>query len=270
MCNALTTFHARQGRDCIHKLQNSAATPVPVVQTCKDGQCVPKEHATSSSSRTIDASNPFDIHSKLSQWRACQQLKSFETQVDMFHHDEQEHWYWVFRVREVHWSLSRLEEDLLAANNEVPRLCPDDLCMKPEDQILWEYHSLEASYNKAQRAKSPEVTCEWYLAVWKEWAHIPDRQCNCIINRQRERSWLELAYSQARAEVETRCAASGHDLVPQLTLGSSSLHKSPISNPDIHVHSHMQWKCTPGSPRYLGTPRKRGTSLKCRRVLCIM
>jgi hypothetical protein len=114
--------------------------------------------------------------------------------------------------------LSHFKEDLLAAKEEVQRLCPDDVCVKPEDQILWEFHSLEASYNKAQRANPPEVTCEWDLAGWKDWAPIPDRQGNCIGKRQREIYWLQLAYSQARAEAEAHCVASGRDLVPQLTL----------------------------------------------------
>jgi hypothetical protein len=175
-----------------------------------------------------------------------QQLKNFETQVKLMHHDEQEHWYWVFRTQEIRWSLSRLEEDLLAAKNEIQRLCPDGMCVKPEDQILWEFHSLEASYNKAQRAKPPEVTCERDLANWKDWAPIPDRQGNCVVNRQREKYWLELAYSQARTEAEAHCAASGSDLVLQLTLeelvhSQIAHHESEITRAQSRAVEMYAW-----------------------------
>jgi hypothetical protein len=133
--------------------------------------------------------------------------------------DEQQLWYWVFRAQLDRWRLEQHEADLEIAKKEIERLCPDGVCVKKEDLILWEFYSLEKEYDMAQRASPPEKTCAGDLMDIIDWAPPnPQRYTNCVAKRQREAHWLHLAYTQCKAEALAHCAEAGCTLLPQPTL----------------------------------------------------
>jgi hypothetical protein len=130
--------------------------------------------------------------------------------------DEDHRLYWTFRAQQGQWDLEDLEGRLLEAQENINRLCPENRCVQEQDVILWEVKALESQYEKSQRAPYPEKQCEWDLFDLEDWIpRDPDRHKNCVAQRQRELSWLYLAYTQAKAEALQHCTVSGCNLLPQ-------------------------------------------------------
>jgi hypothetical protein len=159
--------------------------------------------------------------------------------------DEQERWFLLFRAQSQRWLMQRHESDLEAAKKEVQRLCSDGVCVKEEDRILWELHSLEKEYQKRQRA-SPESTCGWELESIADWAPQTPRYENCVAKRRREAHWLHLAYMQSKAEALEHCANTGCDLIPQLSLEEHARARineleDEIKRGQAHVPIMYEW-----------------------------
>jgi hypothetical protein len=115
--------------------------------------------------------------------------------------DENARWYWVYRAQSDRWKLARDEADLAAAKTTVERLCPDGVCVKDKDLILWEFFSLGKEYKKAQRHLPPEKACEQDLKDTTDpLSYNSERYNNCVTKRHREAHWLQLAYTQSEAD----------------------------------------------------------------------
>lgn len=151
-----------------------------------------------------------------------EQLMSFEHQIKAnYQRDEQEYWFWVYRTQMTRWHLQRQQDDLHRAREEFERLCPDGVCVKPGDEVLWELFYVEKEYNKMQRRTPVEEQCATELLSWKVDDGVDtteEMQSNCVANRQRERHWLYLAYSQAKADALAHCSVTGCQMIPQPTL----------------------------------------------------
>lgn len=134
--------------------------------------------------------------------------------------DEQQRWTNVFRIQSQHWRLERLLAELAAAKKTITELCPDGECIKPGDEILHEFHSIEKSYLKAQRGPQPAKTCDWDLAdqPFPASPPTPTLLANCIAHRHREAKWLDLAYHQTRALALSHCARTNRNLILQRTI----------------------------------------------------
>jgi hypothetical protein len=145
-------------------------------------------------------------------------IENLDLQTTRVDHDEQEHWYSVFRAQSQRWLLARQEQGLVTARQEYTRLCPNDECVKPSDEILWEFHAVEKEFHKMQRSTSPERTCKLDLADFQDFAPASPRYENCVARRRTERYWLCLAYAQSKIDAETHCADTGCTLRPQPTL----------------------------------------------------
>ncbi|KAF2826697.1 hypothetical protein CC86DRAFT_369887 [Ophiobolus disseminans] len=145
-------------------------------------------------------------------------IANFEARLHSY--PEQEYWHHIFLIQRDTWRLEVLEAQLATAKAEIQRLCPNGECVKPGDEILWEFHSIETEYQKTQRATPLEKQCESDargLIVWTE-PTPPGVVESCITNRRRVARWLALAYNQTKAEALRHCAATGCTLLPQPTL----------------------------------------------------
>jgi hypothetical protein len=132
------------------------------------------------------------------------------------HISYQDYWVHFFRLQSKKWRLEDVQVGLADAKVEAARLCPESPCIKTEDLILWEFHSLEKEYIKAQRASKIEDQCEWDLMDYVDIPFDPSRLPNCIANKDRSAHWLHLAYTQSRADALSTHMISS--LIPQPTL----------------------------------------------------
>ncbi|KAL5117493.1 hypothetical protein ACEQ8H_004658 [Pleosporales sp. CAS-2024a] len=142
---------------------------------------------------------------------------SLDSQKNMNHH-VQEQWFYLYRAQAHRWLLNHQEQELVAVKEEYARLCPNQVCVKPGDEILWEFHSIAQDWDKMQRSPSPEQTCKDYLVNFVDFAAPSDRYGNCVSKRTRDRSWLSLAYNLSKADALAHCALTSCNLIPQVTL----------------------------------------------------
>ncbi|KAH7402792.1 hypothetical protein BKA66DRAFT_9521 [Pyrenochaeta sp. MPI-SDFR-AT-0127] len=162
-----------------------------------------------------------------------QAILSYEDQIQN-ELDEQERWVLVVKAQLKRWEIARHEAELKAAKEEVGRLCPDGMCVKDEDVIVWEFYSMEKEYEKAQRALPPKKTCEWDLTSIVDWdPPDPVLYRNCVTKRKREAYWLQLAYTQFKTETLQHCAETGCTLLPQPTL--EELVSARIQDLEEHI-----------------------------------
>lgn len=108
--------------------------------------------------------------------------------------NEELRWYWLYRAATDSWTLERQEKELEQAQKIYDQLCPNDVCIVPGDEMLWDFFHLEQVYDKAQRAMSAEEICQKAL-------HYE----TCVARHKDEARWLHLAYAQSRAEAVAHC-----------------------------------------------------------------
>jgi hypothetical protein len=147
-----------------------------------------------------------------------EQLISFQAQK---REDKNEEWFWTYRTQVTRWTLDRQQADLELAKQEFDRLCPDSVCVKPGEAVLWELYSVEKEYMKMQRSTPVEEQCSTELWSWKvdDGVNVTETmQRSCVANRQRTRDWTRLAYEQAQADALTYSERTGCELIPRPTL----------------------------------------------------
>lgn len=120
-----------------------------------------------------------------------------------------------WRIQQAIWSLDDMQARLDTARAEVTRLCPDGVCVKEEDMILWEFVAVQRAYEKAQYTNFSQM-CEYQL--YYNPSDDPDRLEQCVSNKRSEQSWLDLAYSQSEAEALAHCEKTGSELLPFRTV----------------------------------------------------
>lgn len=113
------------------------------------------------------------------------------------------------------WHLENLRARLDTARGEVARLCPNDVCVKEEELILWEFVALQRTYEETMYTNISQV-CEHKLHYAP--SDDPARLDKCVSNTKMEHLWLELAYRQSKAEALTYCDKTGGHLLPFKTV----------------------------------------------------
>ncbi|KAF3045915.1 hypothetical protein E8E12_006719 [Didymella heteroderae] len=120
-----------------------------------------------------------------------------------------------WHIQHTIWHLEDLQGRLDTARAEVARLCPNDVCVKEEDLILWEFVALQRTYEEAQYSNISQL-CEHRLyynpsddPAWLE---------KCVSNKKSEHLWLDLAYHQSEAEALAYCVMTRSELLPFKTV----------------------------------------------------
>lgn len=111
----------------------------------------------------------------------------------------QAQWIHVFRLQSKRWRLEDLTTQLASAKFEFTRLCSEYPCVQDEDQILWEFYSIEKELRRMGRAATLEKQCEWDLIGYINAPLDPLRLENCIARKNREAHWLQMAFKHSRA-----------------------------------------------------------------------
>lgn len=109
------------------------------------------------------------------------------------------------------WVLEDAKEELKAAQADVERLCPDGVCTKEEDMVLWEYLALQRTHEE-ERYSNYSEHCRHLLDVTP--SYYPDLSDKCIANKLTRRKWLDLALEQSRTEAVAHCEHSSCELLP--------------------------------------------------------
>ena len=138
--------------------------------------------------------------------RASRHLKTYEAEVD----DEDRALHQQRYLRTL-WDVDDLYEELTAAKAEVAKLCPDGVCVKEEDMVLWEFLAVQRTHEEARYTNHSEK-CERRLS--HESSNDPAWLEKCIVNKAAERKWLDLAYEQSRTEALAHCKETGCELLP--------------------------------------------------------
>lgn len=152
--------------------------------------------------------------SKGERWYAQDRLERHrQALVDTTDLEERQVQEW--HVQQDLWHLEDLQTSLEAARAEVGRLCPDGVCVKEKDLILWEFVALQQTYEQASYTDSTKE-CEYQL--YHNPSDDPYWLPKCISNKEMERSWLQLAHDQSHAEASAHCEATGCELLPFKTV----------------------------------------------------
>lgn len=138
--------------------------------------------------------------------RALRDRKTYEETVDIEERELRQ-----YRYQSAVWVIEDLRTELEAANSEVERLCPDGVCTKEEDMILWEYSAMQRTYEEASYSNDLEH-CEHLLHNTPP--YDPAWLDKCTENRATWRVWLDLAFEQSHSEAVAHCERSGCELLP--------------------------------------------------------
>lgn len=142
-------------------------------------------------------------------WYAQDRLKRHRQQLsEATELEEQQVQEW--HIQHTTWHLENLQNRLNTAREEVARLCPNDVCVKEEDLILWEFVALQRTYEEAKYTNLSQV-CEQKLHYTP--SDDPGWLEKCVLAKQSEFSWLDLAYRQSEDEALAYCEKSGSQLL---------------------------------------------------------
>lgn len=132
-------------------------------------------------------------------------------------------WHATWRLLKDTFTLGQLEAELARAEEEKDRHCPNEVCVQPEDLILWEVRKLETEVTKARVCSSPTKKCERRMAnLPRGTPSEPGRFATCVRLLGCEQQWLYRAYCQAKSEALEHCAKTGCTLLPPYTLEQRS------------------------------------------------
>ncbi|KAJ4330748.1 hypothetical protein N0V87_009728 [Didymella glomerata] len=142
-------------------------------------------------------------------WYAQDRLKRHRQQLAEAA-DPEERQVQEWHIQHTIWHLKDLQDRLDIARAGVARLCPDDVCVKEEDLILWEFVALQRTYEEAYHTNISQL-CEHRLHYTP--SDDPDWLAKCVENEKSERLWLDLAYHHSEAEALAHCKKTGSQLL---------------------------------------------------------
>ncbi len=132
--------------------------------------------------------------------------------------DEQARWSLKWLLQKTKWDNEQKQDELLNLRQQLHQLCPMGRCYDPKDIILWEFRNVEKEYMDAKYGPDALSKCEEHINQFAKWAAPDsDRLKNCIAQRDREKHWLSLAYSQSKVEALDYCAKANKTLLLSLT-----------------------------------------------------
>ncbi|KAF9691402.1 hypothetical protein EKO04_010589 [Ascochyta lentis] len=116
-----------------------------------------------------------------------------------------------WRIQRTIWDIEDLQHELDTARLEVSKLCPEGVCVQQGDLILWELSALERTREEAQYTNYTR-SCKHHLANAP--SSDPEWLEKCTANAISQQSWLDLAYTQSRAEALSHCNTTNRTILP--------------------------------------------------------
>ncbi|KAH6639033.1 hypothetical protein C7974DRAFT_387745 [Boeremia exigua] len=156
-----------------------------------------------------DGYTRFDTYEGEIYWaerRIVRERQAYETEKD-----DEERALHQYRLQKAIQTAENLRAELDSAKAEVARFCPEGVCVEEEDMILWEFLALQSTYEEAKYTK---LSYPCYRKQLHEPPTDPEWLEKCITNREAERQWLDLAFTQSQQEATAHCAATGCELLP--------------------------------------------------------
>ncbi|KAF2245816.1 hypothetical protein BU26DRAFT_521373 [Trematosphaeria pertusa] len=127
--------------------------------------------------------------------------------------DENETWLLGWELQDAELCLGHYEQDLRSAKWTVQRWCPDSVCVKPDDYILWEYRSLERAEDLARRRLLQECLQLHHDIAAKKGQLCSDdeneankRRGNVHNWQHKQWEWIKEAAAQARGDAHEHCS----------------------------------------------------------------